>query len=76
MDTAPSPDDAQIAYAATGDHHFFLLTVNAVLAATIQGGYQKKLHFRRYDIPEAFLQTTTALLLLRSSSSGSSRALL
>jgi len=56
MDTAPPPADAETAYAATGDHHLFLLTVNAVLAAAIQGGYQKKLHFRRYDIPGAFLQ--------------------
>jgi hypothetical protein len=56
MDTTPLPDDAETAYAATGDHHLFLLTVNAVLAAAIQGGYQKKLHFRRYDISGAFLQ--------------------
>jgi len=56
MDTAPPPDDAETAYAATGDHHLFHLTGNAVLATAIQGGYQKKLHFRRYDIPGAFLQ--------------------
>ena len=33
MDTAPPPDDARTAYAATGDHHLLLVTVNAVLAA-------------------------------------------
>jgi len=53
--TPPSPE-AATAYAATGDHHLFLLTVNAVLAAAIQGGYKDKVEFQRYDVPAAFLQ--------------------
>ena len=56
METTPAPDDAETAYAATGDHHLFLLTVNAVLAAAIQGGFRDKLEFQRYDVPAAFLQ--------------------
>jgi hypothetical protein len=31
MDTNPPPADVETAYAATGDHHIFLLTMNAVL---------------------------------------------
>ena len=56
MDTNPPPADAETAYAATGDHHLFLLTMNAVLAAAIQGGFRDKLEFQRYDVPAAFLQ--------------------
>ena len=44
------------AYAATGDHHLFLLTVATVLAATIHGGYLHLVELLRYDIPAAFLQ--------------------
>jgi hypothetical protein len=51
----PPPPDAATAYAATGDHHLFLLTVNAVLAAAIQGGYKDNVEFQRYDVPAAFL---------------------
>lgn len=47
---------AETAYAATGDHHLFLLTGNAALAAAIQGGYKDKVEFQRYDVPAAFLQ--------------------
>jgi hypothetical protein len=56
MEMTPPPPDAATAYAATGDHHLFLLTVNAVLAAAIQGGYKDKVEFQRYDVPAAFLQ--------------------
>jgi hypothetical protein len=56
MEMTPPPPDAATAYAATGDHHLFLLTVNAVLAAAIQGGYKGKVEFQRYDVPAAFLQ--------------------
>ena len=56
MEATPPPADAETAYAATGDHHLFLLTLNAVLAAAIQGGFRDKLEFERYDVPAAFLQ--------------------
>jgi hypothetical protein len=56
MEMTPPPAAAETAYAATGDHHLFLLTVNAVLAAAIQGGYKDKVEFQRYDVPAAFLQ--------------------
>jgi hypothetical protein len=56
MEMTPPPSDAATAYAATGDHHLFLLTVNAVLAAAIQGGYKDKVEFQCYDVPAAFLQ--------------------
>jgi len=56
METSPSPQNAETAYAATGDHHFFLLTVNAVLAAAKLDGYLDTVQLRRYDIPGAFLQ--------------------
>ena len=56
MEMTPPPVQAETAYAATGDHHLFLLTVNAVLAAAIQGGYKDKVEFQRYDVPAAFLQ--------------------
>jgi len=49
MEATPPPADAETAYAATGDHHLFLLTLNAVLAAAIQGGFRDKLEFERYD---------------------------
>ena len=35
MEDTPPPADAETAYAATGDHHLFLLTLNAVLTAAI-----------------------------------------
>ena len=56
MEVTPPPSDAETAYAATGDHHLFLLTVSAVLAAAIQGGFKDKVEFMRYDVPAAFLQ--------------------
>ena len=56
MEMTPHPVRAETAYAATGDHHLFLLTVNAVLAAANQGGYKDKVEFQRYDVPAAFLQ--------------------
>ena len=56
MEMTPPPVQAETAYAATGDHHLFLLTVNAVLAAAIQDGYKDKVEFQRYDVPAAFLQ--------------------
>ena len=56
MTPPPPPPDAATAYVTTGDHHLFLLTVNAVLAAVIQGGYKDKVEFQRYDVPAAFLQ--------------------
>ena len=56
MEVTPPPPDAETAYAATGDHHLFLLTVCAVLAAAIQGGFKDKVEFMRYDVPAAFLQ--------------------
>ena len=40
----------------SGDHHHFLLTVSAVIAAAIQGGFKDKVEFMRYDVPAAFLQ--------------------
>jgi len=46
----------------TGVHHLFLLTVNAVLAAAIQGGYKDKVEFQRYDVPAAFLQRLLPVL--------------
>jgi hypothetical protein len=45
METTPPPVDTETAYAATGDHHLFLLTVNAVIAAAIQGGFLSTLEF-------------------------------
>ena len=39
-----------------GDHHLFLLTVNAVIAAANKGGFRQKVRFERYDVPAAFLQ--------------------
>jgi len=56
MEVTPPPPDADTAYAATGDDHLFLLTVSAVLAAAIQGGFKDKVKFMRYDVPAAFLQ--------------------
>ena len=56
MEVTPPPPDAETAYAATGDHHLFLLTVSAVIAAAIQGGFKDKVEFMRYDVPAAFLQ--------------------
>ena len=56
METTPLPQNAETAYAATGDHHLFLLTVNAVLAAAKLEGYLDAVQLRRYDIPGAFLQ--------------------
>jgi len=56
MDTNPPPADAETVYAATGDHHLFLLTMTAVLAAAVKGGFRDKLEFQRYDVPAAFLQ--------------------
>ena len=53
MEITPHPPDAETAYAATGDHHLFLLTV---IAAAIQGGFKYKVEFMRYDVPAAFLQ--------------------
>jgi hypothetical protein len=53
--SAPDPD-AETAYAATGDHHLFLLTVTVLLAAAVQGNYLDIVELRRYDIPGAFLQ--------------------
>jgi hypothetical protein len=55
MEMTPPPPDAQIAYASTGEYHLLLLTVNAVLAAAIQGGYKDKVKFQNYDVPAAFL---------------------
>ena len=37
MEMTLPPSDTATAYAATGDHHLFLLTVNAILTAAIQG---------------------------------------
>ena len=62
MEMTPPPPDAATAYAATGDHHLFLLTVNAVLAAAIQEGYKEKVEFQRYDVPAAFLQVLRPFL--------------
>ena len=56
MEATPPPANAETAYAATGDHHLFLLTVNAVLAAAIHGGYLDRFKMWRYDVPAAFLQ--------------------
>ena len=56
MEATPPPANAETAYAATGDHHLFLLTVNAVLAAAIHGGYLDRFEMWRYDVPDAFLQ--------------------
>ena len=56
MEVTPSPPDAETAYAATGDHHLFLLTVSAVLAAAIQSGFTDNVEFMHYDVPAAFLQ--------------------
>ena len=56
MEATPPPADAETAYAATGDHHLFTLTLNAVLAAAIQDGFPDKLEFMRYDVLAAFLQ--------------------
>ena len=55
MEATPPPANAETAYAATGDHHLFLLTVNAVLAAAIHGGYLDRFEMWRYDVPAAFL---------------------
>jgi len=35
MEATPPPADAETAYAATGDRHLFLLTLNAVLARVV-----------------------------------------
>jgi len=56
MEATPPPANAEIAYAATGDHRLFMLTVNAVLAAAIHGGYLDRFEMWRYDVPDAFLQ--------------------
>ena len=56
MEITLPPPDAETAYAATGDHHLFLLTASAVLAAAIQGGFKNKVEFMCYDVPAAFLQ--------------------
>jgi len=56
MELTPPPTDTETVYVATGDHHLFLLTLNAVLAAAIHGGFRDKLEFQRYDVPAAFLQ--------------------
>jgi len=56
MEITPPPADAETAYAATEDHHLFLLTVNNVIAAAIQGNFLPTLEFWRYDDPGAFLQ--------------------
>jgi hypothetical protein len=53
---SPSCQNAEIVYAATGDHHLFMLIVNAVLAAAIHGGYLDCFEMWRYDVPDAFLQ--------------------
>ena len=47
-------DDSPTAYAATGDHHLFLLAVNSVIADAIKNG------LRRYDVSDAFLQCELA----------------
>jgi len=56
MEMTPPPAGSESAYAATGDHHLFLLTVNAVLAAAIKDGFIDQVEFQRYDVPAAFLQ--------------------
>jgi hypothetical protein len=38
-------------YAATGDHHLFLLAINSVIADAIKNGYLSLVELRRYDIP-------------------------
>jgi hypothetical protein len=55
MDMNPPPACSETAYPATGDHHLFLLIVNAILAATIQGGFRDKLEFQRYDASAAVI---------------------
>jgi len=56
MEMTPPPAGSESAYAATGDHHLFLLTVNAVLAAAIKDGFIDQVQFQQYDVPAAFLQ--------------------
>jgi len=48
-------------YAATGDHHLFLLAVNSVIADAIKNGYLSLVELRRYDVPGAFLQCKLTL---------------
>jgi hypothetical protein len=43
-------------YAATGDHHLFLLAVTSVIADAIKHDYLPLVELRRYDVPGAFLQ--------------------
>jgi len=62
METTAPPDDTETAYAATGDHHLFLLTVNAVIAAANKGGFRQKVRFERYDVPAASERASNPLL--------------
>jgi len=43
-------------YAATGDHHLFLLAVTSVIFDAIKHDYLPLVELRRYDVPGAFLQ--------------------
>jgi len=48
--------DPETAFAATGDHHLFLLSVNAFIADATAQGILHLIGLWRYDIPAAFLQ--------------------
>jgi len=56
METSLSPQNAETTYAATVDHHLFLLTVNAVLSAAKLEGYLRH--------PRSISAKTTAVPLL------------
>ena len=56
MEVNSASTDSDTAYAATGDHHLFLLAVVAILADAIKNDYLHLVELRRYDIPGAFLQ--------------------
>ena len=56
MEINSDATDQETAYAATGDHHLFLLAVVSTLADAIKRDYLHLVELRRYDIPGAFLQ--------------------
>jgi len=53
---ASSTTSDPASYAATGNHHLFLLAVNSVIADAIKNRYLFLVELRRYDVPGAFLQ--------------------